>query len=148
MPVFKNLQPGLYEEGTNGPTTYQANVQVKLETDEREYQLEERSVLEKNAMLALYVTDPGTVVETGKTQADGSVFKSACLVLRSGTTEVVARLYLQHILYANQRGLPFEISLPSAVNLRESVLEVRDEGAITDNKVIEFQVYYARRARR
>lgn len=146
--MYANLKPGMFIEGANGPATFQANVQVPLVTDEREYQLEERSVLEKNDMIGLYVTKPGTVVETGKTQANGSVFDSAALTLRIGTTDIMRRVYLHQILAANEAGCPFEVSLPGPINLRESVLEVRDDANIVANTVIEFQVVYVKKGRR
>lgn len=138
----------MFLEGANGPALFQANVQVALQADEREYQLEERSVLERNHMIGLYVTKPGTVVETGKTQASGAVFDSASITLRIGTTEIMRRIYFHHILAANEAGCPYEVSLPDSVNLRESVLEIRDDGNIQANTVLEFQVVYVKKTRR
>jgi len=125
-----------------------ANVQTVLKTDEREYQLEEKSTLERNHMVGLYVTEPGTVLESGKTQATGSVFNSAHLTLRVGTDEIVRRLYLHQILAANRQGRPYPVSLPTSINLRESDLKVMDDGNIVANTVLEFQAVYVKKARR
>jgi hypothetical protein len=146
--MFPNIKPGLFLEGANGPVLFQANVQVALTPDQRDYQLEERSTLEQNHMVGLYVTLPGTLLESGKTQASGSVFNSAHLTFRVGTTDIVRRLYLHQILAANESGCPFEVSLPNAINLRESTLEVMDEGNIAANTVIEFQAVYVKKGRR
>lgn len=142
--MYYNIQRGAFLEGANGPVLFQANIQVALKSDQREYQLEERSTLEKNFMVGLYVTEPGTVLESGKTQAAGSAFKSAHLTFRVGTTDISRRLYLQQILNANQNGFPFLVSFPEAVNLRESILEVMDDANIAANTVIEFQAVYVK----
>lgn len=138
----------MFIEGANGPVTFQANVQVALVPDQREYQLEERSTLEQNHMVGLYVTKPGTKLESGKTQADGDVFDSAHLTFRVGTTDIMRRVYLRQILNANEAGCPFEVSLPDAINLRESILQVMDEGNIAAGTVVEFQAVYLKNARR
>ncbi|MFT6001232.1 MAG: hypothetical protein ACI81P_003701 [Neolewinella sp.] len=146
--MFPNIKPGLFLEGANGPVLFQANVQVALVTDQREYQLEERSTLENNHMIGLYVTKPGTKLESGKTQASGSVFDSVHLTFRVGTTDIMRRVYLHQVQAANESGCPFEISLPEAINLRESKLEVMDEGNIAANTAIEFQAVYVKKLRR
>lgn len=146
--MYHNVKPGLFMEGANGPVNFQANIQVSLVPNQREYQLEERSTLENNHMVGLFVTLPGTVVETGKTQAAGAVFNSAHLTFRVGTTDITRRLYLHQILAANESGCPFEISLPDAINLRESTLHVMDDGNIAANTVIEFQAVYLKKGRR
>lgn len=145
--MFHNIKPGIFLEGANGPVLFQANVQVSLVANQRDYQLEERSTLENNHMVGLYVTKPGTKLESGKTQATGPVFDSAHLTFRVGTTDIMRRLYLHQILAANEAGCPFEISLPEAVNLRESTLQVMDEVTIAANTVIEFQAVYVKKAR-
>jgi hypothetical protein len=146
--MFPNIKPGLFLEGANGPVLFQANVQVALVADQREYQLEERSTLEQNHMVGLYVTKPGTKLESGKTQATGAAFDSAHLTFRVGTTDIMRRVYFHQILAANESGCPFEISLPDAINLRESSLDVMAEGDIIANTVIEFQAVYVKKARR
>jgi hypothetical protein len=143
-----NIKAGVYEEAAAGPVIYMTNVQVLLALNQREYQLEERSTLERNHMVGLYVTKPGTVLESGKTQAAGSVLDSAHLTLRVGTTDVVRRLYLHQIRAANDQGRPYLVSLPDAINLRESTLEVMDDANIVANTVIEFQAAYVRKIRR
>lgn len=135
-------------EGANGPVLFLANVLTSLVADQREYQLEERSTLEKNHMVGLYVTKPGTVLESGKTQATGSAFQSAHLTFRVGTTDIMKRVYLHQIQAANDNGRPYLVSLPEAVNLRESVLQVMDDSNIAANTVIEFQAVYVKTARR
>jgi len=143
-----NIKPGIFLEGANGPVLFMANVQTALVTDQREYQLEERSTLEKNHMVGLYVTKAGTVLESGKTQASGAVLQSAHLTFRVGTTDIMQRVYLHHIQAANDNGRPYIVSLPEAVNLRESKLEVMDDANIGANTVIEFQAVYVKQARR
>lgn len=138
--MYDNIRSGVFLEGPNGAARYRTSITIPLFANVREYQLEERSTIENNQIVGLWVTKPTTVIEGNKTIATGSVFDSAFLTLRVGTSDVMRKVYLHQILAVNNAGKPYEVSIPGRINLVESMLTVLDDENIQANTAIEFQV--------
>lgn len=145
--IYNHLKGKGYQEKGTGPVIYRTNISVPITANVREYQLEEKSRLERNILVGLWVTPAGTEVSETDTQAAGSIFNSAALTIRSDELAVNEKIYLSQIYLANQQGRPYYISLPTSINLSESKLEVFDNSGIASDTVIEFQAEYVKVAK-
>lgn len=137
--MYPDIKPNTYLAGPNGPAIRHAGFKIPLEADKRDYEIEEKTTLERNILVGVWVVPPGTVIGTNLTVPAAAVFNSAFLNLRVGSTDVVERLYLQHVLAKNLQGEPYELSIPQKINLTESSLQVMNEAAIEANTALEIQ---------
>ncbi|MEM6397780.1 MAG: hypothetical protein AAF741_15635 [Bacteroidota bacterium] len=146
--MYSNIKPATFLEGPNGPAVHRTHVVIPLEANQREYKLEEKTTLENNYLVGLWVTKPDTVVESGRQIAADAVFDSAYINLRTGTNEVIRKLYLRQILDVNQSGCPYEISIADKINLVESEVKVMNDSNIAADTVLEIQFDYVVSRRR
>ncbi|MEO0733390.1 MAG: hypothetical protein AAFZ52_11185 [Bacteroidota bacterium] len=146
--MYPNIPRNSFQEGGNGPAIYNANIIVGLEAAIQTYQLKERTRLERNHAVGLWVPEPATLVLPGRTQLAEALFKTATLTLQIDQTEVREKIYFWHVLLANRNGLPYELSLPGVINLSESEINVMDNANIPADTVLEFQVDFVKKPRR
>ena len=145
--MYTNIPKNTYEDGPNGPVIHKANIITPLVTDSNEYQLEEKSRLERNQMVGLWATKPGALVKGNLRQLNTPVWESAYLTIVVEQTQVLEKIPFEHIRKANENGLPYMISLPGRVNLSESKITVADSANIPANVVIEFQADFVKTRR-
>lgn len=141
---YLHLRGKGYQEKGTGPVIYRTNITVPITANVREYQFEEKSRLEKNVLVGLWVTPAGSKTGENTTQAASTIFNSATITLRSDDASVNEKIYLSQIYLANSQGRPFYISLPTSINLSESTLEVFDNSGIAANTVVEIQADYVK----
>lgn len=142
MSPYLHLRSRGFQEGPTGPVVYRSSIIVPLIADQREYNPEEKSTVERNIAVGLWVADPGSQVTEAYTQAAAAVFNSAWLNLRVAETDVVRKVYFHQIKKCNDQGRPFYLHLPAGINLSESQIEVANNSAIAADTVLEFQVDY------
>ncbi|MEL6356233.1 MAG: hypothetical protein AAFQ37_04790 [Bacteroidota bacterium] len=142
--MYEQIRKGAFLEGPNGPAIFRTNVIVPLILNQREYKLEERSTIENNFLVGIWVTKPATTIQTNLLQASAKPFESAALTLRVDTHDVVRKLYLQQIYQCNLEGKPYHVSIPGKINLVESILEIFSEGDIVANSALELQFDYVK----
>ncbi len=143
---YKNLPP-VFKQGPTGIQIFQTNILVNLVTDQSEYQLEEKSSVERNFAVGLWVNDPeGTPQKATptKTITSSAVFNSAYLVIRRDEQDHYRKLYLRDIKRVNDQGEPYYLSIGERINLSESLLYVNNSSAIGNDEVIEFAVDYVK----
>jgi len=129
-------------ESPSGPVTYKANVSVDLVANQQEYQIEERSPIERNFMVGLWVTKQGVATGINTTQAATAILDSIAITIRVEESDVVRKIYVHQIQAANDFGKPFYVTLPGPVNLSESKVECFNNSGIGANTVFEFQIDY------
>jgi len=131
-----------FQETPVGVVIYKANIQVPVSAGQRLYKLEEKSTVENNFIVALWLTEPGAKVGENATQLDATRLNSAALVLQVDQTVVLKKIPLSHIKACNDQGYPYYVSLSGPVNLSESTLELNDNAGIVDDTVVEIQIDY------
>lgn len=135
---------GRYQEGPTGPVVYRTNITVPVTANQREYNLEENSPLERNILVGLWVTEQGVKTGDNTTQVVTAIFNSCALTLRVQESDVVKKIYAHQIKAANDQGNPFYVYLPGRINLSESKLEIYNNAGILANDVFEFQAEYVK----
>ncbi len=140
--MYNHIKRGVFREGANGPVRFRENFIVPLKPDVFEQKLEERSSVERNHVVGLFVTKPGTKLQNNRTVAATDIFDTCYLNLFQGTTLVLSHIYLYQILEFNEQGKPYEISLPDTINLADSKLVIQNSASVVDNTAIEFQIEY------
>lgn len=143
--MYNQIPNKAFQQGANGPVRYRENIIIPIRANVYENKLEERSSVERNHVVGLYVTPAGIKLRNGVTIAASGIFNSCFLQIRQGTDTILDRIYLSQILAANAQGLPFEVSLKGPINLSDSKLVVQDAPNVQSNTAIEIQVEYVKK---
>lgn len=128
------------EKGILGPVVRRANIKIILAAGTSTYQIEQKSKVERAYMVGIWATLPGAQVDATRTNAAGSIFNSAYLVLMVRSDEQSEKIPFEQIRLANAQGKPYYLNMKDAVNLSESSVEIPDNSGIAANTVLEFQI--------
>lgn len=148
MSFYQHLQAiGRFVTGFTGIKVFQASIIIPLTQNTTDYFLEEKSSVERNYAVGLWVVDPEDTpqkITTTKTVAAAAVWNSAHLQLRKDQEIMVDKLYLRDIKKANDNGHPYYLNLGDKINLSESKLVVNNSSAISPDEAVEIKVDYVK----
>ena len=142
--IYSHLKNRGFKEGPAGPVVFRQNISIALTANQQEYNVEENSPVERNSMVGLWVTEPGSKTSSTYTQAAGDIFNGLVIELQHQQTAVLKKIPAAQIKQANDQGRPFYVFLPGPVNLSESKVSAYKNDTIAANTVFEFQVEYCK----
>lgn len=144
---YPHLRGRGFKETSTGPVIYKGNISIALKAGQTEYSIEEKSPIERNYLVGLWITPVGAKTGASTTQVTQAILDSIVLIFRVDDSDVYRKLPLGQVLKCNDNGRPFYVSLPGRVNLSESMIKVFDNAAIVAGTVLEFQVDYAKKSK-
>lgn len=136
---YNHLKGAPVEMNDLGPQVRQESITMKLTADVAQYDIEEKSNVERNLLVGLWVYPAGRKIDQTYSSPTAAVLESAQLRLRHQTTDIYSNIPLEHVLRCNEQGRPYYVSLPGSVNLSDSSLYVADSGSIGANTAIRLQ---------
>lgn len=150
MGYYQRYRGRGFQEKNGIVKVFQTPIYVALTTNQQDYELEEKSSVERNIAVGLWVDEPASTaqkVTSSGTIADADVFNSAQLTLRRDDQEVLKRIPLRQIQKANDQGHPYWIEIGESINLSESFIEVFNSAGISAGEILVIRVDYLKRAR-
>ncbi len=142
---YSHLDKSLFHSGPSGVIVRSADIIVDLSTGKSDYALREKSNVERNNLVGLWVNAPQATPQPAtetQTIVSRPVFNAAYLTLRVETNEVIERIPLRRIEECNLQGKPYYVSIGEKVNLSESKIYIANSASITANEVIELTADY------
>ncbi len=150
--IIKNLSVGIFEKGLAGVRGYIKNIPIPLAAGKSEYQLEEKSQLEKNYVIGLAVNSPSntaTARASNTAQLPAlSIIESAKITIRTGDTVVVDNLPIADVLKSNANGYWYDLHISDRVTLSESKVYISNDAAIQANDQLELTFLYVKPKKR
>ncbi|MEM6379061.1 MAG: hypothetical protein AAF705_12670 [Bacteroidota bacterium] len=140
---YSHLQAlGNFESGQTGIKVNQASIIIPLKANQSEYNIEERSSVENNHVVGIYVTAPEATpqkISLSKTLPAAEIWNSIVLELRKDQEVVLERIPFTDIKKANDNGKPYYVQLGGKVNLSESKVLAFKNDTIVDGTAVDIR---------
>ncbi|MEO1413414.1 MAG: hypothetical protein AAFW73_26280 [Bacteroidota bacterium] len=141
----------LYPNVPGQTRIYNHTFEVPINPNQNEFKLEEKSAIEHERILGVWVASPGGTGINGSSMISQAVFDAAYISLREDETIVAKNIPLRRIKQCNDNGLPFFVDM-NKVDMVESSIKIGGINDIADadlsDRVIQFTFDFIKLSKR